>query len=68
MLNITCWSKREIGVLVLRLGGGCILEYCKGVELLDRLRAKFLKVDGGKWAFMGVCVRDVWGYSDVKVE
>jgi hypothetical protein len=42
--------------------------YCKGVELLDRLRAKFLKVDGGKWTFMGVCVRDVWRYSDIKVE
>jgi hypothetical protein len=46
-----------------QIGGGCTLEYCKGVELLDRL-----KVNGGKWEFMGVCVWDVWGYSDVKVE
>ena len=67
MLNITCWSKREIGVLVLRLGG-CTLEYWKGVEVFDRLHSKFLKVDGGKWVFMGVCVRDIWEYSDVKVE
>jgi hypothetical protein len=67
VLYIICCSKREIGVLVLRLGGGCTLEYCKGVDLLHRLRAKFLKVEG-KWAFMGVCVWDVWGYSGVKVE
>ena len=32
------------------------MEYCKDVELLDRLHSKFLKVDGGKWVFMGVCV------------
>ncbi len=50
------------------IGGGCTSEYCKGVELLDRLRVKFLKVDGGKWVFMGLCVRDVWRYSDEKVE
>ncbi len=37
-------------------------------ELLDCLRAKFLKVDGGKWTFMGVCVWDVWEYSSVKVK
>ena len=30
------------------IGGDCTLEYCKGVDLLDRLRVKFLKVDGGK--------------------
>jgi hypothetical protein len=51
--------------LVLRFGEGCRLEDCKGFELLDRLRVKIL-VDGGKWAFMGVCVWDVWTYSGVK--
>ena len=50
-------------MLVLRLGGLSL-----GVELLDCLRAKFLKVDGGTWTFMGVCVWDVWGYSIVKVK
>ena len=66
MLNITCWSKREIGVLVLRLGGVVPWSIAR---LLSSLIAKFLKVDGGKtWAFMGVCVWDVWGYSGVKVE
>ncbi len=35
------------------------MEYCKVLELLDRLRSKFLKVDGGKtWAFMGVSERE----------
>jgi hypothetical protein len=32
-----------------------ILEYCQGVDLLDPLRVKFLKVGGGKRTFMGVC-------------
>ncbi len=67
MLNITCWSKREIGVLVLRLGG-FVPSIARVLSSLIVYARNFVKVDGGKWAFISVCVRDVWGYSDVTVE
>ena len=67
MLNITCWSKREIGVLVVRLGG-FVPSIARVLSSLIVYPRNFVKVDGGKWAFKSVCVREVWGYLDVIVE
>ena len=44
VLNSICWEyKRNRGVSF-DIEGGCTLECGQGVELLDCLRAKFLKV------------------------